>query len=175
MSRPFSKPDVFSPPMLFLVRSCKVAETKKIVLFLSQRVHRTTRPGASVIYSKKKQHQFLQFHPEGLTQNDLFHEPFDTRFGPGYPCIPGGTMNATIQRWGKSQGIRIPKSILASLNLKSGSQVTLDVKGNTVIMKLVLPPKKTRNDRIRDLLKDWPKPYRPGEMFRESPKGSEAW
>ncbi|MBN8216153.1 MAG: AbrB/MazE/SpoVT family DNA-binding domain-containing protein [Spirochaetes bacterium] len=84
-------------------------------------------------------------------------------------------MNATIQRWGNSQGIRIPKAILAELDLHSGSQVTLDVKADVVVMKPIRKTSKPNTYHIKDLLKNWPKTYRPGELFRDKPKGNESW
>lgn len=69
----------------------------------------------------------------------------------------------------------IPKTTLVELDLQSGSQVSLDVKADTMVMKPLRKKPKPHTYQIRDLLKDWPKAYRPGEVFRDAPKGNEAW
>lgn len=43
-------------------------------------------------------------------------------------------MEARLQKWGNSLGIRIPKSLLNSLNLKEDDILDLDVEENKIII-----------------------------------------
>ena len=46
-------------------------------------------------------------------------------------------MLATIQKWGNSQGIRIPKKILENLKLKENERVEIqELNGNIIIKKI---------------------------------------
>jgi antitoxin component of MazEF toxin-antitoxin module len=36
-------------------------------------------------------------------------------------------MTTTLQAWGNSQGVRLPKSLLASLNLETGDDVEIEL------------------------------------------------
>lgn len=45
------------------------------------------------------------------------------------------TTTATIQKWGNSQGIRIPKFILEQINLDTNSDVSIMVKDDSIIIK----------------------------------------
>jgi len=46
-------------------------------------------------------------------------------------------MTTTLQAWGNSQGVRLPKSLLASLDLKSGDAVEIELtpKKDAIIMR----------------------------------------
>lgn len=43
--------------------------------------------------------------------------------------------SATIQKWGNSQGIRIPKYILEQINLDTNSDVSISVKNDSIVIK----------------------------------------
>ena len=57
-------------------------------------------------------------------------------------------MKATIQRWGNSLGIRIPKIIAQDLMLENGSEVELFEESD----KIVIQPRK--KPRLKDLLQE---------------------
>ncbi|MBP1544973.1 MAG: AbrB/MazE/SpoVT family DNA-binding domain-containing protein [Oscillospiraceae bacterium] len=44
-------------------------------------------------------------------------------------------MTATIQKWGNSQGIRIPKIILDSVNWSENEKVTISVNDDAIIIR----------------------------------------
>ena len=44
-------------------------------------------------------------------------------------------MEATVQKWGNSLGIRIPNLLVRELSLKNGSVVDIDDNGNEIIIK----------------------------------------
>jgi antitoxin MazE len=58
-------------------------------------------------------------------------------------------MNATIQKWGNSLALRIPKAVARDTHLESGSVVNLAVRQG----KVVIEPRKKRKFQLDDLLK----------------------
>ena len=79
-------------------------------------------------------------------------------------------MSTTIQKWGNSQGIRIPKSILDVLHWKEDEEVELFAQENKIIIK---KPEKRKN--IKDLFADYDGEYVPVEIDWGEPQGKEIW
>jgi antitoxin MazE len=50
-------------------------------------------------------------------------------------------MQATIQKWGNSQGIRIPKAFLEALGMKENDTVELSRMDNNIVVTKVEPQK----------------------------------
>ena len=50
-------------------------------------------------------------------------------------------MNATIQKWGNSQGIRIPKIILDQLGFSENDKVEILAVDDSIVLKKVNKPK----------------------------------
>ena len=81
-------------------------------------------------------------------------------------------MTATISKWGNSQGLRFPKSILEELNLSVGDKVKFFIQNDKIILE---PIKKTRKKyNINELVKQIPKDYKPYEEFNNK-TGIEEW
>ena len=58
-------------------------------------------------------------------------------------------MYATVQRWGNSQGIRIPKALLESLGIRENDRVELTQTGDSITLrKAVSVPHKTLEERL---------------------------
>ncbi len=58
-------------------------------------------------------------------------------------------MYATIQKWGNSQGLRLPKLLLDSLGIKESDQVELSVVDNAITIRPVsVPTHKTLEQRL---------------------------
>ena len=59
-------------------------------------------------------------------------------------------MNSTIQKWGNSSAIRLPKPLLNSVNLKVHDTVTLIVSGEDIIIRKATskPEHKTLEQRL---------------------------
>ena len=58
-------------------------------------------------------------------------------------------MYATIQRWGNSQGIRIPKVLLEALHIRENDRVELIQAEDTItIRKAAVPTHKTLEERL---------------------------
>ena len=86
-------------------------------------------------------------------------------------------MHTTIQKWGNSQAIRLPKAILETASLKENEQVQILAKRNTIIIKKA--EKKRTHKTLAERLKDWDgKPYELTDEDREwldmKPAGKEV-
>ena len=82
-------------------------------------------------------------------------------------------MHAKVQKWGNSQGLRIPKNLLSDAQLNVGDEVDVSVKEGIMI---VAPAKRVRGrHRLKDLVAHIPENYRPGEVGWGEPVGKEVW
>ena len=59
-------------------------------------------------------------------------------------------MEARLQKWGNSDGIRIPSSILKSLNLKTNDKVDLIQKKDKIIISKLKRKHKTLEERFEE-------------------------
>jgi len=58
-------------------------------------------------------------------------------------------MNATIQKWGNSQAIRLPKALLEIASLKENEQVqVLAMQNQIIIKKIEVTKRKTLKERL---------------------------
>ena len=81
-------------------------------------------------------------------------------------------MTTTIQKWGNSQGVRIPKILLDSINWSENEEVSINIEEN----KLVIEKAKTQNRKnIKELFKDYKGEYKPEEIDWGEPEGEETW
>lgn len=78
-------------------------------------------------------------------------------------------MKATIQKWGNSLGIRIPKVFADELNLENGSEVELFNDSE----KIVIQPQ--RKPSLEDLLAAISEGNLHAEVNSEGPSGKEIW
>ena len=94
-------------------------------------------------------------------------------------------MLTTIQRWGNSQAVRLPKAILEALFLQENDPVEITAENDSIIIR-----KSTRKRRAKKSLKErleefYQKPideilandslYSPTEYDWGKPVGKEAW
>ena len=106
----------------------------------------------------------------GIKLIKYFQKPLDGCIYMVYTiCREVANMNATIQKWGNSQGIRIPKTILDGLSLKEGAAVELLVEGDALIIK----PQSKKN--IQELFAGYEGEYVPGEVNWGKDVGGEVW
>lgn len=81
-------------------------------------------------------------------------------------------MQATIQKWGNSQGIRIPKAFLDALGMMENDVVELSrVDDNIVITKV----KEKKELTLEDIFKDYDGEYEVEKFDWGSPMGKEVW
>ena len=86
-------------------------------------------------------------------------------------------MTTTLQKWGNSQGIRLPKPLLKALGLKESAriQLELDPERGAIVLTAVKSPRKIRGrHRIEDLVAAMPRKYKP-EEFGWEVSGKEVW
>lgn len=81
-------------------------------------------------------------------------------------------MRATIQKWGNSQGIRIPKAFLEALGMMENDIVELSrVDDNIVITKV----KEKKELTLEDIFKDYDGKFTAEEFDWGSSVGKEVW
>lgn len=79
-------------------------------------------------------------------------------------------MQTTIQKWGNSQGIRIPKAFLEALGMMENDLVDLNrVDDNIVITKV------KKELTLEEIFKDYDGEYKAEEFDWGSPAGREVW
>ena len=86
-------------------------------------------------------------------------------------------MTTTLQAWGNSQGVRLPKTLLAALRLETGAslEIKLSPKKDAIIVKPAKPASRIRGrHRIEDLAAAMPKGYQAAE-FGWGVDGREVW
>lgn len=59
-------------------------------------------------------------------------------------------MEARIQKWGNSSGIRIPSSILKSLNIKTNDILNIEQEGDRIIISIPKKKKISLKERFKD-------------------------
>jgi len=80
-------------------------------------------------------------------------------------------MTTTIQKWGNSQGIRLPKVILEDLDMKEGEEVEISTQNNTIIIKRSTKKRKT----IQELFANYEGDYKQEDIDWGKPAGGEIW
>ena len=82
-------------------------------------------------------------------------------------------MLTKIQKWGNSQGLRLPKNILQSAQLGVGDEVQIAVQDGYII---VTPTRTIRGRyRIEDLVAGISEEHQSREVDWGAPVGEEAW
>ena len=83
-------------------------------------------------------------------------------------------MMTTIQKWGNSQGVRLPKTILDVLLLQENDPVEITAENNSIIIK-----KASRKRRAKKSLDErfinYSGSYQCTEWDTGKPVGKEAW
>ena len=80
-------------------------------------------------------------------------------------------MTTTIQKWGNSQGVRIPKMLLDSVNWSENEPIMIVVENG----KLVIEKAKSKRKNIKELFANYKGEYEPTEIDWGEPKGEEIW
>lgn len=82
-------------------------------------------------------------------------------------------MKTAITKWGNSQGIRLPKSILDAVSMREGEEVEIKAVDDTIV---IYPAKKALT--LKDLFEGY-EPPEPSEPITEidwgPPCGEEVW
>lgn len=86
-------------------------------------------------------------------------------------------MITTLQAWGNSQGLRLPKALLSVLHLEAGSSVEIELspKKDAIIVRPSRVHSRVRGrHRIEDLVAAMPKGYKADECDWGR-SGQEVW
>jgi len=86
-------------------------------------------------------------------------------------------MTTTLQAWGNSQGVRLPKALLASLNLETGDEVEIELtlKKDAIIMRPAKMSSRVRGrHRIEYLVAAIPRGYKTAGL-EWCTSGREVW
>lgn len=82
-------------------------------------------------------------------------------------------MLSKVQKWGKSQGIIIPKTFLENTNIKVGEEVDISAHEGKIIVTAKAKARGQYN--IKDLVNQMPEDYAPEELSWGGPVGREIW
>jgi len=78
----------------------------------------------------------------------------------------------SLQKWGNSAGVRIPKRVIDKARLKLDEDLSLSVQGRSVILT---PVKKEKRFTLQDMLKGVTPEDVGGEYDWGPPVGKEIW
>lgn len=82
-------------------------------------------------------------------------------------------MVTRIQRWGNSQGLRLPKQVLEDAQIAVGDDVDVTAREGLIV---VAPVRRVRGKRsLKELVARIPKNCRTGETDWGGPVGREVW
>jgi antitoxin MazE len=79
-------------------------------------------------------------------------------------------MLAKVQKWGNSQGLRLPKHVLEASDIALGDQVEITVQADQIVIT-----KAKRRFELAELVARMPKGYQAEEVSLGPPVGKEAW
>lgn len=80
-------------------------------------------------------------------------------------------MVAKVQKWGNSQGLRLPKHVLDSADISLGDEVEIIVGEEEILVRKLKRPKAS----LEELVARIPKDYKPEEFDLGRPMGKEEW
>ena len=81
-------------------------------------------------------------------------------------------MEARLQKWGNSNGIRIPNNILKTLDIKTNDPVELIVQDNQIIIKKSI---KNKEISLKEKFAKYKGPNLAKDFTWDEPKGNELW
>ena len=81
-------------------------------------------------------------------------------------------MRATIQKWGNSQGIRIPKAFLEAVGMGENDLVEINRDDDNIVITKI---KEKKGLTLEDIFKDYDGEYVAEEFDWGSPVGKEVW
>ena len=79
-------------------------------------------------------------------------------------------MITTIQKWGNSQGVRIPKTIMETMNWANNEPLLLSVENDKIILQ-----KAEKGKNIVELFAGFEDGYTSEEVDWGKPVGEEVW
>ena len=80
-------------------------------------------------------------------------------------------MHLTVQKWGNSLALRIPKTVAKQVNVRKGSRMDMSLTAN----KIILSSSDVKEYSLHALLKKANKKNLHGEVSFGKPVGKEVW
>jgi antitoxin MazE len=80
-------------------------------------------------------------------------------------------MKTTVQRWGNSLALRIPKAFAEETNVRDGTAVELSLSDGSLVMR----PARRASASLKALLSDVDAANLNLARFEDAPRGKEAW
>ena len=82
-------------------------------------------------------------------------------------------MVTKVQKWGNSQGLRLPKQVLEDARISVGDDVDVTARDGIIV---IAPVSRVRGKRsLQELVSRIPKDYEVEEIDWGKPVGREAW
>ena len=81
-------------------------------------------------------------------------------------------MQANIQKWGNSQGIRIPKYIIEALGIKENEKLDISTNQDKII---IAKAQKKKRKNIKELFTGYNGNYKTDAIEYGEPVGREIW
>lgn len=81
-------------------------------------------------------------------------------------------MTTTIQKWGNSQGVRIPKIVLDTVKWTENEKIIILVEGDQLVIKKA---DENKRENIKELFADYKGEYEPTEIDWGESEGEEIW
>lgn len=82
-------------------------------------------------------------------------------------------MIGKLQKWGNSQGIRLPKHLLAEASFTEGDEVEIVAEESRIILRH--PPKRRKEYTIQELFAGYVADSPPPAPDWGAPRGKEEW
>ncbi|MBE8190334.1 MAG: AbrB/MazE/SpoVT family DNA-binding domain-containing protein [Candidatus Thioglobus sp.] len=79
-------------------------------------------------------------------------------------------MQATVSKWGNSQALRLPKSLINQLSIHPGDLLNIRLDKR----KIILEPAASPSVNLNQLLAQMPDDYQANEVFSDA-QGAEFW
>ena len=83
-------------------------------------------------------------------------------------------MLTTIQKWGNSQGVQLPKTILDKLLLQENDQVEMETENDLIIIKKATRKRRAKKS-LEELFANYKGEYVCAEWDTGKPVGKEVW
>lgn len=80
---------------------------------------------------------------------------------------------AVIQKWGNSQGVRIPKHLLDAVKLAESDKIVIRAESDKLIIEKAIPT--VNRKTIKELFEGYNGKYDPQEIDWGEQTGGEAW
>lgn len=80
-------------------------------------------------------------------------------------------MVSKVQKWGNSQGLRLPKHVLESADISVGDEVEVIAQEGQILLKKVSPSK----FNLEEMMARMPRDYQVHEESLGKPLGREVW